>query len=51
MIRFRTSTNSQAELAIVQVVRGIGSGCIGFPVRHTHSGLVCDVLTHSLMTS
>ncbi|KAL8279884.1 hypothetical protein RQP46_007734 [Phenoliferia psychrophenolica] len=33
MIRYRTSTNSQAELAIVQVIRGFGVGCIGFPVQ------------------
>ncbi|KAJ9099689.1 hypothetical protein QFC20_005621 [Naganishia adeliensis] len=33
MIRFRTSTNSRAELAAVQVVRGFGSGCISFPIQ------------------
>lgn len=31
MIRYRGSTNSQGDLAMVQVVRGIGSGFIGFP--------------------
>ncbi|SCV73286.1 BQ2448_7212 [Microbotryum intermedium] len=33
MVRLRQSTNSQAELAIVQVIRGFGEGCIGFPVQ------------------
>ena len=33
MIRFRTSTNSKAELAAVQVVRGFGVGCISFPIQ------------------
>ena len=33
MIRYRQSSNSQVELAIVQVVRGLGAGCIGFPVQ------------------
>lgn len=33
MIRYRRSTNSQVELAMVQVVRGLGAGCIGFPVQ------------------
>lgn len=33
MIRFRTSTNSRAELAAVQIVRGFGSGCISFPIQ------------------
>ena len=33
MIRFRTATNSQVELAVVQAVRGIGVGMIGFPVQ------------------
>ncbi|SCZ93932.1 BZ3500_MvSof-1268-A1-R1_Chr6-3g08999 [Microbotryum saponariae] len=33
MIRYRQSTNSQADLAMVQVVRGFGVGCIGFPVQ------------------
>lgn len=33
MIRFRTSTNSRAELAAVQVVRGFGAGCISFPIQ------------------
>ncbi|KDE07039.1 hypothetical protein MVLG_02617 [Microbotryum lychnidis-dioicae p1A1 Lamole] len=33
MIRYRQSTNSQADLAMVQIVRGFGVGCIGFPVQ------------------
>ncbi|ORY92512.1 major facilitator superfamily domain-containing protein [Leucosporidium creatinivorum] len=33
MIRYRGSTNSQGDLAMVQVVRGIGSGFIGFPTQ------------------
>lgn len=33
MIRFRTSTNSQIELGAVQIVRGIGAGCLGFPTQ------------------
>lgn len=33
MIRFRTSTNSRAELAAVQIVRGFGVGCISFPIQ------------------
>ncbi|SCV67396.1 BQ2448_5007 [Microbotryum intermedium] len=33
MVRYRQSTNSQADLAMVQVVRGLGVGCIGFPVQ------------------
>lgn len=37
MIRYRTATNSQAELAMVQIVRGIGQGCIMIPVRFTVS--------------
>lgn len=37
MIRYRTATNSQAELAMVQIVRGIGQGCIMIPVRLTVS--------------
>lgn len=33
MLRYRTSTNSQAELAIVQVIRGIASGLLPFPTQ------------------
>lgn len=33
MIRYRGSTNSQVELAMVQVVRGVGAGFIGFPTQ------------------
>lgn len=33
MIRFRQSTNSTAEIAIVQVLRGLGSGLIPFPTQ------------------
>lgn len=33
MIRYRTSTNSQAELAIVQVIRGIASGLLPYPTQ------------------
>ncbi|KAK4049011.1 hypothetical protein OIV83_004372 [Microbotryomycetes sp. JL201] len=48
MIRYRESTNSQGELAMVQVVRGVAVGCIGFPlqasiqsvVKHEHLGAI-----------
>ncbi|WVQ82328.1 hypothetical protein IAT38_004456 [Cryptococcus sp. DSM 104549] len=33
MIRFRTSTNSTAELVVVQVLRGCGNGFIPFPTQ------------------
>lgn len=33
MIRYRNSDSSKADYAIVQVLRGLGSGCIGFPVQ------------------
>merc|ERR1712225_204674 len=48
MIRFRESTNSQAEIAIVQLLRGVAGGCLGFPLqasiqsvtKHEHLGAV-----------
>lgn len=33
MIRYRRADNSQAELGMVQVIRGLGSAGIGFPVQ------------------
>ncbi|GAA5859365.1 hypothetical protein JCM1840_004582 [Sporobolomyces johnsonii] len=33
MIRYRGATASQGDLAVVQLVRGFGVGCIGFPVQ------------------
>ncbi|WVQ82131.1 hypothetical protein IAT38_004259 [Cryptococcus sp. DSM 104549] len=33
MIRFRTSTNSTAELVVVQVLRGCGNGFIPYPTQ------------------
>ena len=33
MIKFRTATNSQAEIAVVQAIRGMGVGMISFPVQ------------------
>lgn len=33
MIRFRTSTNSNAELIVVQLLRGAGNGFIPFPTQ------------------
>ncbi|KAK4056011.1 hypothetical protein OIO90_003006 [Microbotryomycetes sp. JL221] len=40
MIRYRESTNSQGELAMVQVVRGVAVGCIGFPLQATIQSVV-----------
>lgn len=33
MIRFRGTENSQGELAMSQVIRGLGVGMIGFPIQ------------------
>lgn len=33
MIRYRDAGASKGDLAVVQLVRGFGSGCIGFPVQ------------------
>ncbi|KAL1408004.1 hypothetical protein Q8F55_004801 [Vanrija albida] len=33
MIRYRTSTNSQGELAVVQLIRGFANGLIPFPTQ------------------
>lgn len=33
MIRLRTSTNTLGELAIVQILKGVGIGCISFPTQ------------------
>jgi SIT family siderophore-iron:H+ symporter-like MFS transporter len=33
MIRFRQSTNSQAEVIIVQILKGFGIGMISFPAQ------------------
>lgn len=33
MIKFRQADNTQGELAISQIIRGVGEGLIGFPVQ------------------
>lgn len=33
MIKFRSASNTQGELAVSQVIRGIAEGLIGFPVQ------------------
>ncbi|ORX39833.1 major facilitator superfamily domain-containing protein [Kockovaella imperatae] len=48
MIRYRTSTNTQAELAVVQLIRGAANGLIPYPVQaliqasapHEHLGAI-----------
>lgn len=33
MIRYRTSTNSVGELAVVQIIRGISNGLLPYPTQ------------------
>lgn len=39
MIRFRQSTNGDGEIIAVQIMKGIGIGCISFPLQVGGGGI------------